>query len=111
MSPGVVTCFHSVGKQYIHTHVNMMTFVAIDETRNVINGGIPSEDIAQAGGSAVSIAAGACEPGARRREAGGHVEAHRWAGLRRRRGHVAPGSWGARAEPGRWKPGGQGTGL
>lgn len=57
--------------------------------RNVINGGIPSEDTAQAGGSAVSTAAGACEPGARRREAGGHVEAHRWAGLRRRRGHVA----------------------
>lgn len=69
--------------------------------RNVINVGIPSEDTAQAGGSAVRTAARASEPGTRRREAGGHVEAHRWAGLQGRGGHVGSqgdGSQAARAQ-------------
>lgn len=59
--------------------------------RNVINGGIPAEDTAQAGGSAARTAARASEPGTRRREAGGHAEAQ---GGRGSRG--AGGTWGAR---------------
>ena len=49
-----------------------------------MTGGITSEDTVQAGRSAASISARACEPRAMQRQDGGHLEAHRWAGLQGR---------------------------